>query len=113
MMMMKQADRFAFAGLLVLTFVAVARPAVAQEESVDPGRNAEVAGTELGERQTREESAASVEPMQRISNRVENRIQNRIRNRIDRDYDPKGNATSSFDRASKRADAMFSRPQRR
>ncbi len=76
-------------------------PAFAQDTQA--GSTAEVAGGEVGQRQTVEEAAPNVEPTRRIANRVQNRIQNRIRNRIDRNYNPRANTTSPFEVASDRA----------
>jgi len=100
-------------GTLLLVAFSVAKPAVAQPEPLQPGRNAEVGGTELGERQTREQNVANIEPMRRLSNRIQNRIQNRIRNRIDRHYDPQANATSPFENAAERTAAASRQAQRR
>lgn len=99
--------------ILFITPFAFSTPALAQEQATQPGSNAEVAGTEIGERQTREDGAANVEPIRRISNRIQNRVQNRIRNRIDRNYDPQANATSPFEVAAERADAARRRSQGR
>lgn len=110
--MITNTGKMAF-GTLLFVLIAGAKPAAAQEEPIQPGRNAEVGGTEVGERQTREQNAANIEPMRRISNRVQNRVQNRIRNRIDRDYDPQANATSPFENAAERTAAAGRRSQRR
>ena len=111
-MMITKTGKMAF-GTLLLVVIAGAKPAAAQEEPIQPGRNAEVGGTEVGERQTREQNAANIEPVRRISNRVQNRVQNRIRNRIDRNYDPQANATSPFEDAAERTAAAGRRSQRR
>jgi hypothetical protein len=84
-----------------LAALVVATPGLAQD--TEPGRTAEVGGTEIGERQTREEVAPNIEPIRRIANRVQNRVQNRIRNRIDRNYDPYANATKPFEVAADQA----------
>src|SRR5690606_10464164 len=94
-----------------LAALVVATPGLAQD--TEPGRTAEVGGTEIGERQTREEVAPNIEPIRRIANRVQNRVQNRIRNRIDRNYDPQANATSPFEDAAERTAAAGRRSQRR
>lgn len=62
------------------------------------GRTAQSAAGQVGQRQTRDTTAArtGIEPMARIASRIQNRVQNRIRNRIDRTYDPQGNATDPF-----------------
>lgn len=60
------------------------------------GRVAESAAGEVGQRQTRDQAPASIEPMARITSRIQNRVQNRIRNRIDRNYDPQANAAEPF-----------------
>lgn len=55
-----------------------------------------VAG-QVGQRQTREQAAAKVAPMDVVANgRIQNRIQSRLRTRIDRYYDPQANALSPF-----------------
>ena len=61
-----------------------------------PGRTADAGTGLVGQRQTRDEAASNIKPLNRINNRVANRVQNRIRNRIDRYYDPQANATSPF-----------------
>lgn len=58
---------------------------------------------QAGQQQAREDVAANIEPMARISSRIQNRVQSRIRNRIDRFYDPRSNATSPFAVASEQA----------
>lgn len=86
---------FALAGIGTM-----AAPAASQE--VRPAMTLEAPSGTVGQRQTREETAPSVEPMRRIANRVQNRLQNRIRNRIDQNYDPQANATSPFEVADER-----------
>ena len=62
-----------------------------------------VATGEVGQRQTRAESAPNFEPLGRVQSRVQNRIQSRLRNRVDRFYDPTANAASPFQTASDQA----------
>lgn len=64
--------------------------------SAAPGHTADVGTGQIGQRQTREEAAPNIKPMNRINGRIANRVQTRIRNRIDRYYDPRANATSPF-----------------
>lgn len=99
--------------MLLFASLGLATPALAQEQQAEPGSNAEVAGTEIGERQTRDEGTTNIEPIRRISNRIQNRVQNRIRNRIDRNYDPQANATSPFEVAAEQSDAASRRSQGR
>ncbi|GGB91915.1 hypothetical protein GCM10011494_07860 [Novosphingobium endophyticum] len=75
-----------------------------------PGRVAESAVGEVGQRQTREQ--ANIEPMARINSRIANRVQNRIRNRIDRYYNPQANTTSPFEVAAEQAQDSGSRVRR-
>lgn len=96
--------------------LAFAAPAVAQTFPIDPdtpqsevqsqneglgdaARTADAGAGEIGQRQSRDDTAPNVEPLGRIDNRIENRVQNRLRNRIDRNYDATANATSPFKRA--------------
>lgn len=67
---------------------------------------------QVGQRLTREETAPTIEPMDRISSRVQNRVQSRIRNRIDRFYNPEANAASPFEVAGDRT-RTAGRPRRR
>lgn len=90
-----------------------ALPAIAQDEVAQPGRTVEVSGTALGERQSRERSAANIDPIRRISNRIENRVPNRIHNRIDRYHDSQADVTSSFERAAERTENFIRRPRQR
>lgn len=52
------------------------------------GRVAETSAGEVGQRQTRGQSASGVDPTARIAGRLQTRVQNRLRNRIDRNYKP-------------------------
>lgn len=97
--------------LLLAAVLCLPAPVLAQE--IQPGRNAAVGDTELGERQTREQAAPNIEPTRRISNRVQNRVQSRVRNRIDRNYNPKANATSPFEVAAEQTGAAGRRAQQR
>lgn len=81
-------------------------------QDTQAGRTAEVGGTEVGQRQTRDQAAPNVEPTRRISNRIQNRVQNRIRNRIDRYYDPQANAASPLEIAADQASVADRRAQR-
>lgn len=67
------------------------------------GRTATTGTGRIGQRQTREEAAPNVQPLNRIQNRIASRVQNRNRNRIDRYYDPQANAASPFEVASDQA----------
>jgi hypothetical protein len=60
------------------------------------GRVADAGNGEIGQRQTRQETAPSINALERIKSRIANRVQNRIRSRIDTTYDPQANATSPF-----------------
>jgi hypothetical protein len=60
------------------------------------GRVADSAVGQVGQRRTRGQPVASIEPTARIENRIQNRVQSRLRNRIDRNYDPQANATDPF-----------------
>jgi hypothetical protein len=105
-------------GILVALLLAPL-PSMAQTQSQRqtqneqrPGRVAESAVGEVGQRQTRERPQANIEPMSRINSRIANRVQNRIRNRIDRYYNPQANATSPFEVAADRARDAGSRDRR-
>lgn len=89
--------RIFFAPLIIVTS---AMPAMAQQGT---GRVADSAVGEVGQRQSRSQSATNAKPMDRISNRIRNRVELRIRNRIDRFYNPQGDAASSFDTANDRS----------
>lgn len=89
--------------LFFIVFFAMApsaAPASAQQET--GGRVADSAVGEVGQRQSRSQSATNAQPMDRIDNRIRNRVNLRIRNRIDRFYEAQGDAASSFDTASDR-----------
>lgn len=108
---MKRANLFALSGLSALLLSPI--PSAAQERrQQEPGKVAESAVGEVGQRQTREEAAPGVEPMSRINSRIPNRVQNRIRNRIDRYYDPKANTTSPFEVAADQAENADTRMRR-
>lgn len=76
-------------------------PAIVPPAAV--GQVAESSVGRTGQRQTREDAAANIEPMGRINDRVANRVQNRIRNRIDRYYNPQANSSSPFEIAADQA----------
>jgi hypothetical protein len=86
-----------------------ANPSLAQEQA-RPGRVAETAVGEAGQRQTTAEVLA--DPMARINTRIPNRVQSRIRNRLDRYYDPQANATSPFEAAADQVQTAGSRNER-
>lgn len=87
-------------------------PAYAQEQDQKSGKVADSAAGQAGQRMTRDQNAAKVEPMARLETRIANRVQSRIRNRIDRYYDPKANATSPFVDAGEQAAKAGRRPRR-
>lgn len=78
---------------LVIAFMTPVAVASAQQEGGAPPRTSI---GQVGQRQTRAETAPATEPLERIQNRIANRVQSRIRNRIDRFYDPQANAASPF-----------------
>lgn len=87
--------------LFLGTVLLAATSAAAQESS--SGRVASSVAGEVGQRQTREQTIAGIQPMARIGSRIQNRVQSRVRNRIDRFYDPQANAASPFQVASDQA----------
>lgn len=94
------------ADLTAVLFTVLSAPTAAQEQEQSRqqlGEVAESAAGKVGQRETREQTQANIEPMARINNRVPNRIQNRIHNRIDRYYNPQANVTSPFDVAAEQA----------
>lgn len=98
---------------VVIALLLAPLPSVAREQSQQhPGRAAESAVGEVGQRQTRGGTQADIEPMSRINSRIANRVQNRIRNRIDRYYNPQANATSPFEVAADQAQDAGSRVRR-
>ncbi len=78
-----------------LALLSVGTPAMAQDVSASQTTDSSVG--QVGQRQTREDSAPNIQPMGRINSRVTNRVQSRIRNRLDRYYDPQANAASPFE----------------
>lgn len=80
--------------LAILLLPTGAIPAVAQD--VVGGRAASSAVGQVGERRSRQQTGASIQPMARIDSRIQNRVQSRIHNRIDRYYDPNVDTTSPF-----------------
>lgn len=86
---------------LLLTFAVLATPAIGQEAV--PGRVADSAVGEVGQRQSRDQLETGTLPTARLNGRIQNRVQSRIRNRIDRYYNPTANATSPFQVASDEA----------
>jgi P pilus assembly chaperone PapD len=70
---------------------------------VPNGRLSNAGNGQIGQRQTRRDTAANVPPLERIQGRVANRVQNRLRTRIDRFYDPQANAATPFRVASEQA----------
>lgn len=67
------------------------------------GQVAASAAGQVGQRQTRGEAVANIEPMARLDSRIQNRIQSRLRTRVDRDYNPEADAVSPFETAADRA----------
>lgn len=107
-------------GLSTAPATAQQSAAASQDELLSPApppptpaaQVAESSAGRTGQRQTREEAPANIEPMGRINDRIANRVQNRIRNRIDRYYDPLGNAASPFEDAVNEARRAAGRPRR-
>lgn len=89
---------------LVATGMLVGAAPVAGQQATG-GRVASSAAGQAGQRQTREQPIAGIEPLARIDNRIQNRVQSRQRTRIDRFYDPQANARSPFETAAERARA--------
>lgn len=84
--------------ILVLLSVMVAPTAQGAPPS-DPNTSA----GEVGQRQSREQAAPSLRPLERVASRITNRIQSRVHTRLDRYYDPQGNAQSPFKVAGEQA----------
>lgn len=84
-----------------VVMMAGASPAAAQQTT--GGQVAGSAAGQVGQRQTRGEAIANIDPTARIDSRIQNRIQSRLRTRIDRDYSPEANTTSPFETAADRA----------
>jgi hypothetical protein len=72
-------------------------PADAQQSS--RGQVAQSSVGQAGQRQARNQTTVTTEPLDRIDSRVRTRVESRIRTRIDRFYKPQGNAASSFELA--------------
>lgn len=99
-------------GLAALTGL-LGTPAAAQSLPIDPsvtrnatnqnegmgeiGRTTQTGVGEVGQRQSLDDVAPNIAPLQRIETRINTRLQNRLRNRIDRDYN--ADATSSYEDA--------------
>ena len=115
--------------MIVAAAMVAGTPTAAQTFPIDPGarqaearsqgeglreaaRTADTGVGEIGMRQTSEETAPNIEPLDRINNRIETRVQNRLRNRVDRTYDATANATSPFERAEETARKTGSRRPR-
>lgn len=81
---------------------APARPVDQGSGLRDVGRTADAGAGEIGQRQSRDQAAPTVDSLGRVAGRIENRIENRIRNRIDRYYNPAANSTSPFEQAEDR-----------
>jgi hypothetical protein len=88
-------------------------PTGVAELQVEQAQTATTVAGRVGQRQTRVDAVANINPIGRIDSRVQNRVQNRIRNRIDSQYDPMANATSPFAVASDEARAAARRVQPR
>lgn len=86
---------------LFLTCAVLEAPAIGQEGA--PGRVADSAVGQVGQRQSRDQAETGTPPTARLNSRIQNRVQSRIRNRIDRFYDPTANANSPFEVASDEA----------
>ena len=121
-------------GLLcpALLAMTLALPVAAQDAPIDPvarsaqariqnpaegleaaARTSQTGVGEVGQRQTRQDSAPGQEPLGRIENRIQNRLQNRLQNRIDRNYDPKARTTSPLTAADAQLrKTTASRPRR-
>jgi hypothetical protein len=97
--------------VLALVVPLAASPALAQQ--VQPGDTATVAGTQVGDRQTREQAAPGIQPNRRLATRVQNRVRSRIRNRIDAQYNPEADATTPFETAAEQANNAGRRAQQR
>lgn len=113
--------------ILSVTACGWAMPLAAQTELIEPVsrqaqvraqaegmkdivRTANTGGGEVGQRQTREDVAPSLDPLGRIDNRIENRVRSRIRNRLDRAYDQTASANSSITDADLRTRAARHAP---
>ncbi|WP_088368399.1 hypothetical protein [Sphingomonas dokdonensis] len=95
--------------LLVVPLYLPSSAAMAQEAPV--GQTAQSSVGQIGQRQTRDQAAPSIEPMRRISNRLQNRIQTRIQSRIDRNQNPRATTLSPFAVADEETRTL-GRPQR-
>jgi hypothetical protein len=121
---MASTRRFTRSALAAVLATAAIAPAVAQAQaqSTEPtittvpassseptttvaGRNAIVAGSQVGQRVAGGRGAQAIEPHARLQTRVQNRVQNRLRNRVDRYYDPTANTTSPYEVAREEAQA--------
>ena len=101
-------------GLSVLCSLVIAvsaTPLWAQDN--EPGRVAESAVGEAGQRQRRDKEVGNIQPMARLNTRIINRVQTRLRNRVDRYYDPQANASSPFVVAEEQLRTTRGRPKRR
>lgn len=81
---------------VVCAIVPLVSPVPAAAQEVSGGRVATSAVGQAGQRQTREQTAPSVQLVRRVAPRIENRVQSRVRNRIDRFYGPQANAFTPF-----------------
>jgi len=87
--------RICIASCLVL-FVIATNPARGQQTTAQDGRVASSTVGQAGQRQTREQAAPNIQPMDRIASRIQNRVQSRLRTRIDRDEAPIEAALTTF-----------------
>lgn len=73
----------------------------ARQLQAQSGRTADTGIGEVGERQTKDTSAANIAPMGRVENRLSNRIHGRYNNRLDRFQYPDVTGSAAFTAAEK------------
>ena len=102
--------RCMLATLIGGSLLASALPAAGQQTSA--GSVATSTAGRIGERLTRDDISANIEPMARIDNRIQNRVQSRLRTRIDRNYNPDAVFLSPYETAADRARSTGRTPRR-
>ena len=99
--MLRLIRRFAHGAALFTGLLGCGALAVAQDARLAQTARSSVG--QVGQRQTRAQAAASIQPMGRIATRIDNRIQSRLHSRIDPTYDANDDAAAQLKLAGAKA----------
>jgi hypothetical protein len=94
------------ASLLVVTYSSTAQQLTTADPTLRKATEGQVAQAsvgQVGQRQTREQTAPNTPPTDRIASRLQTRIQSRLRTRIDQQATPSATALTAFSIAEEEA----------